>query len=730
MLTTVTTRALAAALLCTINLHAPAASAKGVQAPSWESRYDGRLIVEFEGGLVTKDLADVLARFSKLYAAIPWKPHTFQLEDRDACTLLQKALKILSAHCSEQTAKALMAFSAAHGKAHPANARLKVGEVVALPDIEAETYSFFRTFDIRREKQRRGYQAVTTSPAWKALLKERIDPTNSSIKRLEFTGLRWTVPLKSEQVLETAEVVAFDLNGPNLTAFVERSAKLRRFESKKFAQVSPADYYDRCSKRLSVEGIKGAYTAYFHSGDYDATSARQCRPLARPVQVYVIDSEIATSPDLPLRGVTPAIGPAAAAASCTTGNYTDLDHGTYLSGIVASRGDVTGLVGLNPITEIKNILWEKGSQDSSVRHEIGASFKNKEAQIFLFASQFNGIEEISNKEALRSKIWRKVIEGRQGRQLTEFTNPELRLSVLSINKLITHNIRPLFVVAAGQVDADQGDVLSFNSTMSPQNIGDFGNVIVVTACTNCQQDQAALWSNANYGAKDSHLIDIAAPGGEAIPGLIGEGSSIGEPKFGGTSAAAAFTAGVASTMLACHPDSYAADPARLKRQLLITSRANLRAEDQHKVPGGTIDPNLALINPETSWLKVAGQDGMVEIKSFKHWCTPALVLTPENGRDDAVALSQVQRITSYGSSYVLRSIVEKDIFTSTGFDLDVVGPGIAGDSGQAIAAVEIDGKGPCKLQLGDIQDLILKSEVAEDKKPIGLCGAALKRCFQ
>ena len=38
---------------------------------------------------------------------------------------------------------------------------------------------------------------------------------------------------------------------------------------------------------------------------------------------------------------------------------------------------------------------------------------------------------------------------------------------------------------------------------------------------------------------------------------------------------------------------------------MLTARPNLASEDDGKVAAGTVDPELALVDPTASWLKVA-----------------------------------------------------------------------------------------------------------------------------
>jgi len=697
---------------------------------AWEKTHAGRLVIEFEGGVISSEIADALNKFAAVPGIIPWRSHTFRTEDKDGCSLLAKALNVPAYYCSEAVLAALMAFSAAQGKGKAATPRPRSGAELAVPDVEAENYVFHRTFDLSREKQRLEYFNLIKNPEWQKLLRSSPTdkaPSQSQVRKLDFNGLRWYVLLKEPGALARAEVLALDISKPNVSVYLERASQLRSVAPRKFAEILPSRFFELC--RNEKTGHRGSYLKYFTS-DYDASRAYQCESSSKVPEVFVIDSKVAPHPDIPLAN-TPPSADAAADVSCPTGPSwnRDLHHGTYLAGIIASRGHSMGFVGVNPKSVIQNIPWVRGAQDHDLVERIRQSHKQHEPMIYVFASNFNGLEETKKNDDLRERIWHKSGDNYSD---TDFKHKDIRTLQVRGNRAIAQNIWPIFVVAAGQNQSEGndhvGDELRLTSALSPQNIGDYSNVIVVTACTDCQSSNAALWSKANYGARGAHLVHLAAPGGEPIPGILDDRAA-GAPQFGGTSASAAFTAGVAARMLACHPDYYQSSLGRLKAQLLVTARANIREADRDKVPGGTVDPSLALINPKKTWLKLAGVDGITEVKSFRHWCMTSLTLLAEDGNEQAVALRKVRRITagSATSSYVMRELTEDDALGSTTLALDVKGPG-EGDRQEYVVAVEIEAKGVCKLRLGDIQDLILRSELPEQKK-VQTC-AQLRPCFQ
>lgn len=711
--------------------NAPVAAGNAINPPDWEATHAGRLVIEFEGGDVAEEIGRVLSKFAATPGVIPARPYMIQRESAGGCALLEKTLKVMPYHCGKKAVDALLAFSTAQSSGGGLDGKLRVGDTITVPDIIAEAYVFRRTFDLKRDKQRTELNRLAQNRTWQSLSRlhhgkiEGATAQSSQILTIEFDGLRWFALIKDPAVMAKAEILAFDINRPNVSVYVEHASTLRSTEPGKFSEINPMRYFERCRDGLDVTSMKGSYRKYFMS-DYDPSNAFQCQPpSATSPEVIVVDSKVAQHPDLPLQNSSSAPLSATTAASASacprfSSWNRDLHHGTYLSGIVASRGDSSGFVGVSPKTVIINILWGTGGQDQKLSTEIQDRDNQREPQVFLFASNFIGLGETKKNPEARERYWANE---------TDFKNQEVRIKYIQINKTITNNVRPIFVVAAGQ-NSSGGVELRLTSELSPQNIGDYNNIIVVTACTECDTSHAGLWDKANYGARGAHLVDLAAPGGEQIPGIIDE-KAIGVPPFGGTSAAAAFTAGVVSGMLACHPDYYLKTKKRVKEQLLLTARDNIREEDREKVPGGTVDPNLALINPEKSWLKLAGRDEMLEVKA-RHWCSDSLTLQGENDRYEAVNLRNVRRITGRGtSSYIMRELTEDDTLGSTILALDVKGPGQVDQvkSQEAVAAVEIDERGSCKLRLGDIQDLILRSELPEHKMPVSSCAKITQWCF-
>ena len=114
--------------------------------------------------------------------------------------------------------------------------------------------------------------------------------------------------------------------------------------------------------------------------------------------------------------------------------------------------------------------------------------------------------------------------------------------------------RPLMIVAAGQEEGPGNPArLGPTSPHSPQNLGDLEGVLVVTACTECSPFRTRIMDRAHVPDGDNGAIQLVAPGGTAVPGWIDELHVGAAP---GTSQAAAFAAGAASSMIARFPTWY------------------------------------------------------------------------------------------------------------------------------------------------------------------------------
>lgn len=259
------------------------------------------------------------------------------------------------------------------------------------------------------------------------------------------------------------------------------------------------------------------------------------------------------------------------------------DHGTHMAGIIAARANGFGIRGIDPSATISSIVWND-ADDQNERRVANAIYSaingSTTAQIFVFALS-----------------WKHVPAPKNDLQ-------RYRTSLLS--RVIFENDAPLFVVAAGNDDAE----ITTLSDTGPMNLGDEENVLVVTACESCFDD-GRLIRDANRSPQE-HLVHVAGPG-VAVPSTT-FGSNYSEA--GGTSPAAAFAGGLASAMVRRWP--FPAGPPAIKRRLMLTSRPSLGPEAAGGLAFGVLDAEAALLDPALHWLQRNGESVHIEAPSV-HW---------------------------------------------------------------------------------------------------------------
>ena len=170
----------------------------------------------------------------------------------------------------------------------------------------------------------------------------------------------------------------------------------------------------------------------------------------------------------------------------------------------------------------------------------------------------------------------------------------------------------LWVVAAGQAESerDEGADLETLPLEGPMNLGDFRNVIVVTAVDRLMKPRKLYFANYSSALR----VHIAAPGLD-IPSTVRDGKYFASS---GTSPATAFVAGTASAMIGS--SSYYKNRAeRVKTRLQVTARPVLNDEDSGRIASGVLDYEAALLDPTVTWAKFVGTDKYEQIK-VGAWC--------------------------------------------------------------------------------------------------------------
>lgn len=456
--------------------------------------------------------------------------------------------------------------------------------LVQMPDLPLDSASWVKVYDTEIESER--IELARHRSEWKESNVEFATYQRGDLVRQTYPGF------KIEKTLATSEADAME--SAFYAAAIPKANLLRdTVRSPELYSVSfrPAPDHALLCRGGSSTIEKGSYAAMLGSHDRPATCRENC-----PV-VILVDTSLYRHPSL-----LPALLPPAQSDSAPPSAFDPFcayvpqfrreNHGTHLAGIMVGR-DVPGahFVGLAQDAMLYSVVWNQDDQDSLLetmeRVEADDELSNR-PQIWVFASQFP-----YNKGALSEAA------------TFSLDDDQVRLREPAAAREIL-NRQLLWITAAGQPveDNKKRQEIERTKALSPMNLGDQNSVIVVTACDTCTGDDPTLWSGANFGNPD--LINIAAPGGQMIPGLA-TADKYGEAQ--GTSQAVAFVGGVAAMMISEYPKFYQRHY-RLKRRLQATATPVVHEGDY--VSSGVVNPDLATCDPRMDWFVEAGGIGSAE----------------------------------------------------------------------------------------------------------------------
>lgn len=722
----------------------------------WENTAAGRMIIEYDDRFLDNAIAQVLENFAKRSDIISSRPYVVTRDDISYCTILERELSIPRAACTSRILKAVERFSKSRGGA----TGLRPGNRLRLPDIQAERFIIKKEFDVSREFERNNLAKLKTERAnaalkiiceeiispdaveqnfkSRALLEKQpvkpncIDsspeaPSEDAIHRISLEAMRWVVLIKSPDSLSKADIAAAELTNTSRVVTIERARPFQRGAIKKYAFLPPWEFFNRCATGNPSPNDSGAYLqALMTESDSNLDPAKVCEPFQLRPEVHVIDSAIERHPDLDNALDPPPVFGAARTPITTNrcgrrGQFVrDIHHGTFLAGIIASDGSHNGLVGIAPDVRLKSFVWNKDTDEQTLRDYLDETYTREQSQIFLFASSFRYIRLEEMAPELKRQLLEKTPNQNDFNNL--FKTPKTRFSENlngGLNKFIRDQ-KIVFIVSAGQSDNDadpneEGSQLSQRDRLAPQNLGDLENVIVATACRSCNNAAPTIWSRANFSSPVEQMVHVAAPGGDDIPGIIN--SSEVASTIGGTSTAAAYTAGVAARMIACRPTAFAR-PSRLKEHILLTARPILNAADRKKVVGGILDPDMAMIDPKKTWLKM--RDKPIREIEIDRWCdTEELKLREDAGAGRIkIDLLKTRRITRVSTGFVAKEMEDATDDLPTA-QIKTLGPGRwEQNTPRRLASIKLRKSNgtitSCALPLEDVDDLILSKAKTKD----------------
>lgn len=678
------------------------------------------VFVDFEGGLVGRDMASVIATFSGDSEILPTTHYRPEVTS-GLCGIIATELLVKPEFCTKELLDAITALNEKQGLSIDPDA-ISPRTGIILPDVAATQKQVNRIFDFSNEVEANRANELLQNPGWTTVISEhvedlmegyegRAESAAPKITQLTISRITWEFGIGDDEAIQAAKYLSGELSSRNLAVTVERTENFNKVIHAPY----PADMHHRkwCSD-MPTGNAEGAF-AHMTGSLYDTSSVIQCEGGGQRPQVIIMDQPIGLHPDL-VKALPAAAqdsqAPEALDNSCQPQAFDRMQHhGTLLATIIASEENQYGFRGIAPHASLVPFEWHASDATRRQLKDFVEDVRNVHVpQVFLFASEFElyspppnpGASEYARKEA--DKVWR--TDG-QGGWLRLLANDSVRIAPALVREFFHQ--KSFLVAAAGQpADGSEGRPIDWETPMSPQNLGDFENVLIVGACTDCDSTTASMWRSSNRG-KVSDYVSLLGPGGGSVPSYIAP-TSVGATT-GGTSAAAAFAAGVAANMSACYPLSYNFQPGKLKEQIILASRPLLDHDNEleGRVAGGVLDPAVSMLDPNKTWLKLKSQRDVRPVE-FKHWCDARLEYEQNEGdMRDSSNLRTARRLTTVHDSIVVQHVKngpQSSLWRQRGVKRERPGRPAAPTP---LAVVEYAGE-QCRVELGDMTDLFLDQE--------------------
>lgn len=434
------------------------------------------------------------------------------------------------------------------------------------------------------------------------------------------------------------------------------------------------------------------YSAKFNGAT--TLTQRDCAALPNGscAEVVILDQPIAKNPEID--GVEGATGkqPVDKEPLCTDPELLgglDQYHSTHMAGIIASKQNGKGFIGLHP----KGKVVQGWASDGDVAENVRTRRTRDSLQVYLFA-----------------RSWKLNSDWATGDRLNKAANRTEHI----VGKRI-HDLREsLWIVAAGQPSKNglsQPTKIDDLLNLGPMNSGDQENVLVVGGCTECGSGQPRFWEQSHFSRQ---FVHVAAPADLIVSTATGGSHTWAK----GTSQASAFVAGVVSALVSEWPNSYKF-ASRVKERLQYTATPFPDAADREKVASGVINPVLALKDPNKNYIDTTSTgDGLEEI-TLDGWCEESLTVVKPNGNlveNSTIVTDRIHRIVQVGSG----ANRQWSVFSDKPWD-DIV-PGFILHIGPGIptaptctnvprSARPLLKKGPKIYSLNEIEDLLVRTDL-------------------
>jgi hypothetical protein len=574
-----------------------------------ESPSNNTLVVRFEGGKVSENLVDAAMTF--IGAGIIFTDEYVIKQGDTLCSIYANSLSFPSRlKCPESHVRRLAEqLNNSNKFSHPKI--LTPGATIKVPkDFFLKTYSYSKIYDLRTldTEMRMKHDRV----AWNATNNTTDAKKNTEIT---FEGYEIRLPVTATNELRDVQTKLASPNVYlNLVPSTLSPSPLHAID------LSPTDHVELCRNSESETG-EGSYLLMFRQrAGVGAAKLPQCAKKcsgAHCAQIIMIDTPVYMNDDIRTAIKYPSFSPQIANPTDESGQRLCLEtsfkvkehHATHLAGIMVSQENGYGFIGLSPGAELFSYNYSDLSDDQLadlIQEKMDRS-DYPSRKVFLFASNF-----------------RAYPPGTVDDQVFRMINPKDRFDKKLAAKRI-RDLAPLWVSAVGQPGENSSAKIPTEIMrevpLSPMNLGDLPNVIIVTVCDDCTDKNAHLSTDANFSI-GQRMVHIAAPGKDVAGWANQTQMTVAK---GGTSQAAAIVAGVAASMMNCY-GSYYSDAATVRQRLMLTARPVFDDSDAPKVRSGIVDVNMALLDPTKTWLKRVGESEVSAV-DVKNWCVPAIHLS-------------------------------------------------------------------------------------------------------
>ncbi len=560
------------------------------------TRSDNRsFTINLEGGDVSGNAADVIKSLLDV-GVIKTASHNV-VQSENAGSIYKNLLGI-------PDGSELVALASELNKMDLRRQILKEGDSLVYPQIRFKKYLWTQRLNLVFLKDRLRLQEIEADEQHGArLIMKRTNVSETEVV-LHLYGYRARITVDGESALEQARAALRKFDSKNvLVLFDTIHPESKGYAGEGSTNTEADQFWNKVIANQKIpKGEQGDLSSYLGLKVRIEDDPKRCEPSGACSVVVVLDQAVdKTHPDLAQAmeidedELPPAIGLPFEGENqnITVGSFKDgPNHGTHMAGIIGSQDNNYGLIGINPHATIKSLNWEALSKND-LYDELCNRQQSKRYQIYVFANKWKldlG-DETLNQEADREKD-----------QIAKF---------IALNN-------SLWIVAAG----DDGKDLNWSFVdFTPMNLGDKRNVVVVTACEDCFNENARLATNASYSTSPIPFVHIAAPNGP-IPSTINAGNYDAVP---GTSQATALTAGVMSRMIDNWSSSYLKDSALAKTWIQLTATPFPGNGESHGSTFGILNITRALLNPDKNYLQTDQPDSSLSpIESRLSWARPTL----------------------------------------------------------------------------------------------------------